>query len=98
MFVWKQSCLELQQTATEVTCNLLLFSPRFGGSLNLEYVLDHFYFHLTIFGFQPMQLLMGPWVFMVFIVIQLFFIVYVAVVVPETKGKTIDEITARFRK
>merc|ERR1711874_108375 len=49
-------------------------------------------------GFQPMQLLMGPWVFMVFIVIQLFFIVYVAVVVPETKGKTIDEITARFRK
>merc|ERR1712241_1236350 len=49
-------------------------------------------------GFQPMQLLMGPWVFMVFIVIQLFFIVYVAIVVPETKGKTIDEITARFRK
>merc|ERR1711874_323174 len=49
-------------------------------------------------GFQPMQLLMGPWVFMVFIVIQLCFIVYVAVVVPETKGKTIDEITARFRK
>merc|ERR1711988_1134299 len=44
-------------------------------------------------GFQPMQLLMGP---LVFIVIQLFFIVYVAVVVPETKGKTIDEITARF--
>ena len=44
------------------------------------------------------QLLMGPYVFVVFIVIQLFFIVYVAVVVPETKGKTIDEITARFRK
>ena len=44
------------------------------------------------------QLLMGPWVFMVFIVIQLFFIVYVAVVVPETKGRQIDEITALFRK
>ena len=41
---------------------------------------------------------MGPWVFMVFIVIQLFFIIYVALVVPETKGRTIDEITARFRK
>merc|ERR1711997_552606 len=49
-------------------------------------------------GFLPMRLLMGPWVFMVFIVIQLFFIIYVAVVVPETKGRTIDEITARFRK
>merc|ERR1712223_1329695 len=48
--------------------------------------------------FVPLQRIMGPWVFMVFIVIQLFFIVYVAVVVPETKGKTIDEITARFRK
>jgi len=49
-------------------------------------------------GFLPMRLLMGPWVFMVFIVIQLFFIVYVAVVVPETKGRQIDEITALFRK
>ena len=49
-------------------------------------------------GFQPMQLLMGPWVFMVFIVIQLFFIVYVAFVVPETKNRTTEEITAQFRK
>jgi SP family facilitated glucose transporter-like MFS transporter 1 len=49
-------------------------------------------------GFLPMRLLMGPWVFMVFIVIQLFFIVYVAIVVPETKGRQIDEITALFRK
>merc|ERR1711971_1045995 len=46
-------------------------------------------------GFLPMRLLMGPWVF---IVIQLFFIIYVALVVPETKGRTIDEITARFKK
>jgi len=49
-------------------------------------------------GFLPMRLLMGPWVFMVFIVIQAFFIVYVAIVVPETKGRQIDEITALFRK
>jgi len=49
-------------------------------------------------GFLPMRLLMGPWVFMVFIVIQLFFIIYVAIVVPETKGRQIDEITALFRK
>ena len=44
------------------------------------------------------QLLMGPWVFMVFIVIQIFFIIYVAIVVPETKGRNIEEITAQFRK
>jgi len=49
-------------------------------------------------GFQPMRLLMGPWVFMVFIVIQIFFIIYVAIVVPETKGRNIEEITAQFRK
>merc|ERR1712018_924199 len=42
-------------------------------------------------GFLPMRLLMGPYVFLVFII-------YVAVVVPETKGRQIDEITALFRK
>merc|ERR1719193_1680362 len=45
-------------------------------------------------GFLPMRLLMGP---LVFIVIKLFFIIYVAIVVPETKGRQIDEITALFR-
>ena len=55
-------------------------------------------FVLAVAQLPLFQLLMGPWVFMVFIVIQLFFIVYVAVVVPETKGRQIDEITALFRK
>merc|ERR1712184_129044 len=47
-------------------------------------------------GFQPMRLLMGPWVFVIFMVIQLFFILYVYFVVPETKNRTTEEITARF--
>jgi len=49
-------------------------------------------------GFEPIQMVCGPWVFMVFMVIQVFFIVYVFVAVPETKNRTIDEITAQFRK
>jgi len=49
-------------------------------------------------GFEPIQMLCGPWVFMVFMVIQVFFIAYVFVAVPETKNRTIDEITAQFRK
>merc|ERR1739838_647583 len=49
-------------------------------------------------GFEPLRLLLGPWVFMVFMVIQVFFIIYVFLAVPETKNRTIDEITAQFRK
>jgi SP family facilitated glucose transporter-like MFS transporter 1 len=41
---------------------------------------------------------MGPWVFLVFIIIQIFFIIYVTLAVPETKNRSIDEITASFRK
>merc|ERR1712133_293866 len=40
-------------------------------------------------GFQPLQLLMDAWVFLVFIIIQVLFIIYVAIFVPETKNKTI---------
>jgi len=49
-------------------------------------------------GFSPLQALMGPYVFVIFMVIQLFFIVYVYFVVPETKNRTTEEITAQFRK
>jgi len=49
-------------------------------------------------GFEPIRMLFGPWVFMVFIVIQIVFIIYVFLAVPETKGRPIDEITAMFRK
>merc|ERR1719427_1033837 len=49
-------------------------------------------------GFEPLRLLFGPWVFMVFMVIQVFFIGYVLLAVPETKNRTIEEITAQFRK
>jgi len=49
-------------------------------------------------GFKPLRLFMGSPVFVVFIVIQILFIIYVALFVPETKNRTIDEITASFRK
>ncbi len=44
-----------------------------------------------------MQQALGPYVFLFFIVIQALFVVYVWFQVPETKNKTIDEITAQFR-
>merc|ERR1711934_1349554 len=49
-------------------------------------------------GFSPLNTLLGPYVFVIFMVIQLFFILYVYFVVPETKNRTTEEITARFRK
>ena len=41
---------------------------------------------------------MGPYVFTIFILAQIGFIIYVWLQVPETKNKTIDEITAQFRQ
>merc|ERR1712107_501593 len=49
-------------------------------------------------GFAPLQEALGAYVFIIFMVIQLFFIVYVYFIVPETKNRTIEEITAKFRK
>jgi SP family facilitated glucose transporter-like MFS transporter 1 len=49
-------------------------------------------------GFSPLQLVLGPYVFIIFIVAQVLFVVYVWFQVPETKNKTIEEITAQFRQ
>merc|ERR1719391_1938255 len=49
-------------------------------------------------GFPPLQEVLGAYVFVIFMVIQLAFIVYVYLFVPETKNRTTEEITARFRK
>jgi len=48
-------------------------------------------------GFSPIQMWIGPYVFVIFIVIQLLFVIYVKIKVPETKNRTIEEITAQFR-
>lgn len=48
--------------------------------------------------FPPLREIIGPWVFGIFMSIQIIFILYVWRVVPETKNKTIEEITAQFRK
>jgi len=49
-------------------------------------------------AFVPLQRIMGAYVFILFMVIQFCFIIYVYFAVPETKNRTIDDITAQFRK
>merc|ERR1712107_181464 len=49
-------------------------------------------------GFAPLQEALGAYVFIIFMIIQLLFILYVYFIVPETKNRTIEEITAKFRK
>merc|ERR1739844_692553 len=49
-------------------------------------------------AFVPLQRIMGAYVFIVFMVIQFCFIIYVYFCVPETKNRTIEDITAQFRK
>ena len=49
------------------------------------------------FLFEPLRLALGGYVFVIFMAIQLFFIVYIRVAVPETKNRSIEEITALFK-
>merc|ERR1719290_421472 len=49
-------------------------------------------------GFPIIKEAAGPYVFIIFIVIQLVFILYVWRFVPETKNRTIEEISSAFRK
>ena len=44
-----------------------------------------------------MQGVIGPYVFIFFIVVQILFVLYIWRVVPETKNKTTEEITAKFK-
>merc|ERR1712242_378362 len=44
-------------------------------------------------GFAPLQRIMEAYVFIIFMVIQLCFIIYVYFCVPETKNRTIEDIT-----
>uniref|UniRef100_H2LTF1 Solute carrier family 2, facilitated glucose transporter member 5 n=1 Tax=Oryzias latipes TaxID=8090 RepID=H2LTF1_ORYLA len=49
-------------------------------------------------GFQYVQELCGPYVFIIFAVLLLLFFVFTYFKVPETKGRTFDDIAAGFRQ
>ncbi|KAG7494098.1 solute carrier family 2, facilitated glucose transporter member 1-like [Solea senegalensis] len=49
-------------------------------------------------GFQYVQAQCGPYVFVIFTVLLLFFFVFTYFKVPETKGRTFDEIASGFRQ
>lgn len=49
-------------------------------------------------GFLPIQNLIGPYVFLIFVFLLALFILFTYKKVPETKGRSIDEITALFKQ
>ncbi|XP_018300970.1 solute carrier family 2, facilitated glucose transporter member 1 isoform X2 [Mycetomoellerius zeteki] len=49
-------------------------------------------------GFLPLQEVLGPYVFIIFAVLQLFFTLFIYKKVPETKNKTMEEISSMFRQ
>ena len=48
-------------------------------------------------AFQPITSLIGPYVFVIFLITMFIFIIYTWTSVPETKDKTIAEISAQFQ-
>ncbi|KAL4705072.1 hypothetical protein ACJJTC_002720 [Scirpophaga incertulas] len=49
-------------------------------------------------SFLPLTLALGSYTFAIFAVLQFLFIIFIALKIPETKNKTIEEITAMFRQ
>uniref|UniRef100_A0A1B6C3D1 Major facilitator superfamily (MFS) profile domain-containing protein n=1 Tax=Clastoptera arizonana TaxID=38151 RepID=A0A1B6C3D1_9HEMI len=49
-------------------------------------------------GFLPLQVMMGGYVFLIFAVLQAIFSLFIYYKVPETKNKTIEEISSMFRQ
>ncbi|XP_072946959.1 solute carrier family 2, facilitated glucose transporter member 1-like [Epargyreus clarus] len=53
---------------------------------------------IILLGFYPISQIIGMNTFIIFAVLQLIFIIFIALKVPETKNKTTEEITAMFRQ
>ncbi|XP_012270773.1 solute carrier family 2, facilitated glucose transporter member 1 isoform X3 [Orussus abietinus] len=49
-------------------------------------------------GFLPLQEVLGAYVFIIFAILQGFFVIFIYKKVPETKNKTIEEISSMFRQ
>ncbi|MGH0167698.1 UNVERIFIED_CONTAM: hypothetical protein FKN15_053017 [Acipenser sinensis] len=48
-------------------------------------------------GFQYIAEACGPYVFLIFAALLLFFLIFTYLKVPETRGKTFDQISSGFR-
>uniref|UniRef100_A0A1A7XNN5 Solute carrier family 2 (Facilitated glucose transporter), member 1b n=1 Tax=Iconisemion striatum TaxID=60296 RepID=A0A1A7XNN5_9TELE len=53
---------------------------------------------IVAFGFPYVEELCGPYVFVIFIVLLLIFFIFTYFRVPETRGRTFDDIAAGFRQ
>lgn len=51
-----------------------------------------------LFCCVPLQVLCGPYVFIIFTVLLLLFFIFTYFKVPETKGRTFDEIASGFHQ
>lgn len=52
----------------------------------------------SLFLSRPSQKLLGSYVFLVFAALLVIFVLFVYLKVPETKGKTFEEIAEEFRR
>ncbi|XP_066141914.1 solute carrier family 2, facilitated glucose transporter member 3-like isoform X2 [Euwallacea fornicatus] len=49
-------------------------------------------------AFLPLAVALGPYVFIIFVILQVLFLIFIYKKVPETKNKSLEEIAAMFRQ
>lgn len=67
------------------------FCPWLAGGHPFPPLCQHLFLHLS-------QDAMGPYVFLLFAVLLLGFFIFTFLKVPETRGRTFDQISAAFRR
>lgn len=76
-----------------------LFAAKYRSSATSVAVAVNWTANFTVsWAFQPLATVIGPYVFLIFILVMAYFIFYIWKRVPETKDKTIAEIGALFNE
>lgn len=76
----------------------MVLQPRSVAPLGAAVMEQRLHLHAYPFLLSPSQQLCGSYVFIIFTVLLVLFFIFTYFKVPETKGRTFDEIASGFRQ
>lgn len=68
----------------------------FTDNIHLSVYINHLFLQSSDSSLSSSQELCGPWVFLIFMAFLILFFIFTFIKVPETRGKTFDEIARSF--